>query len=191
MADERPRGRPRSQQARRAVLAATADLVMAAGYENLTIDAIAERAGVGRQTIYRWWSSKASILAEAVVEDTLTPFDVPAADVDLLTLLRSWVEAMRLPANATLIRALSAAAASDAADSEALYKHGTKASHLALESALRRGQVDGTIRADLHPETMADALTGALLYRVLARVPMPDHYADTLLEPLLVVKPAS
>ncbi|WP_067889409.1 TetR/AcrR family transcriptional regulator [Nocardia vaccinii] len=184
MTDDRRPGRPRSERARQAVLTATAGLVTASGYDVLTIDAIAEKAGVGRQTIYRWWSSKASIIAEAVLDGALAPFDVSAYDdLDPHSLLHSWVEALRVPTNAALVRALSAAAASDAADSAALYEHATRASHAALASALRRGQVAGTIRAHLDAETVADALTGALLYRILTRVPMPDDYAESLLRP--------
>jgi AcrR family transcriptional regulator len=62
-------GRPRSEQARRAVLEAVDDLLVDVGYAAMTMKGIAERAGVGRQTVYRWWSTKAEILLEACVED--------------------------------------------------------------------------------------------------------------------------
>ena len=55
----RPRGRPRSETARKAVLRAALRLVAAHGYRALTIEGIAAAAGVGKQTIYRWWPSKA------------------------------------------------------------------------------------------------------------------------------------
>ena len=63
------RGRPRSETAREAVLHAADDLLVELGYEALTMKGIAERAGVGRQTVYRWWSSKAEILFEACALD--------------------------------------------------------------------------------------------------------------------------
>ena len=62
-------GRPRSEQAREAVLHAVDDLLLEVGYAAMTMKGIAERAGVGRQTVYRWWSTKAEILLEASVED--------------------------------------------------------------------------------------------------------------------------
>ncbi len=62
-------GRPRSEQAREAVLHAVDDLLIEVGYAAMTMKGIAERAGVGRQTVYRWWSTKAEILFEASVID--------------------------------------------------------------------------------------------------------------------------
>lgn len=64
-----PRGRPRSEEAREAVIHAVDDLLVEVGYEAMTMKGIAERAGVGRQTLYRWWSTKAEILFEACVHD--------------------------------------------------------------------------------------------------------------------------
>ncbi len=62
-------GRPRSEQAREAVLHAVDDLLLEVGYAAMTMKGIAVRAGVGRQTVYRWWSTKAEILFEACVDD--------------------------------------------------------------------------------------------------------------------------
>ena len=62
-------GRPRSEPAWRAVLEAVDDLLVEVGYAAMTIKGIAERAGVSRQTVYRWWSTKAEILLEACIED--------------------------------------------------------------------------------------------------------------------------
>lgn len=62
-------GRPRSERARRAILESVDDLLVEQGYAAITMKAIAERAGVGRQTVYRWWGSKAEILLEATIAD--------------------------------------------------------------------------------------------------------------------------
>jgi AcrR family transcriptional regulator len=60
------RGRPRDERARQAILAATRDLLLADGYGALTVEGIARRAGVGRQTVYRWWPTKADVALEAM-----------------------------------------------------------------------------------------------------------------------------
>ncbi|MBT0769016.1 TetR/AcrR family transcriptional regulator [Kineosporia sp. J2-2] len=62
-------GRPRSEEARQAVLDAVDDLLVEVGYAAMTMKNIAERAGVGRPTVYRWWSGKAEILVEACTQD--------------------------------------------------------------------------------------------------------------------------
>lgn len=79
-------GRPRSEQAREAVLHAVDDLLLEVGYAALTMKGIAERAGVGRQTVYRWWSTKAEIIFEACVDDAeeelaVAPAPTPLAEI--------------------------------------------------------------------------------------------------------------
>ncbi|HEX7301920.1 TetR/AcrR family transcriptional regulator [Lentzea sp.] len=65
-----PGGRPRSEEARLAVLHAVDDLLIEVGYAAMTMKSVAERAGVSRATVYRWWSTKAEILFEASVLDS-------------------------------------------------------------------------------------------------------------------------
>ncbi|MDN3263848.1 TetR/AcrR family transcriptional regulator [Streptomyces sp. CSDS2] len=58
----------RSEKSRRAIYAAALSLVAEVGYPKTTVEGIAARAGVGKQTIYRWWSSKADVLLEAFLD---------------------------------------------------------------------------------------------------------------------------
>lgn len=69
-------GRPRSVEARVAVLHAVDDLLREVGYAAMTMKGIAERAGVGRQTVYRWWANKAEVLLEASAEDAADELEV-------------------------------------------------------------------------------------------------------------------
>lgn len=80
MKDGSGRGRPRSEDARAAVLHAVDDLLVEVGYAALTMKGIAERAGVGRQTVYRWWSNKAEVLYEASAIDARHELSVPVSD---------------------------------------------------------------------------------------------------------------
>jgi AcrR family transcriptional regulator len=111
-------GRPRSEQARDAVLHAADDLLEEVGYAALTVKGIAERAGVGRQTVYRWWSTKAEILFEACVTDAEEELSVPRTPepaADLASYLTALVTFLaRSPAGAAY-RALLAAAQHDRA----------------------------------------------------------------------------
>ncbi|TDC34818.1 TetR/AcrR family transcriptional regulator [Kribbella albertanoniae] len=79
-------GRPRSERAREAVLHAVDDLLVEVGYAAVTMKGIAERASVSRQTVYRWWSTKAEILLEASATDAedelaITPTGDPLDDL--------------------------------------------------------------------------------------------------------------
>lgn len=79
-------GRPRSEAARTAVLYAVDDLLVEEGYAAMTLKGIAARAGVSRQTVYRWWSTKAEILFEASWTDAaeelaVAPADTPLAEI--------------------------------------------------------------------------------------------------------------
>src|SRR5580693_4963993 len=62
---KRPPGRPRSEQARVAILSSTLKLLGKDGFSELTIEAVAAHAGVGKATVYRWWSNKAALIADA------------------------------------------------------------------------------------------------------------------------------
>lgn len=86
-------GRPRSEQARAAVLYAVDDLLVEEGYAAMTLKGIAARAGVSRQTIYRWWSTKAEILFEACWTDAAEELTVPPAGTPLAE-ITSYLEAL-------------------------------------------------------------------------------------------------
>jgi len=68
--DETPaaarRGRPRSEKARLAILEAAAELLLARGLSAVSMDAVAERAGVSKATIYRWWHTKEALALDAL-----------------------------------------------------------------------------------------------------------------------------
>src|SRR5699024_9259506 len=76
---KKARGRPRSKKAQQAVLQADADLYVDLGYDKTTMEGIAGRAGVSKQTVYRWWGSKAKILLEVLTSEYVR-FPVPGPD---------------------------------------------------------------------------------------------------------------
>ncbi|GAA4543673.1 TetR/AcrR family transcriptional regulator [Amycolatopsis samaneae] len=124
MLEERGRvGRPRSERARAAVLHAVDDLLVEIGYAAMTMKGIAEKAGVGRQTVYRWWSTKAEILFEASAADASHELAVePTGEAldDLVAYLEALVHFLtRSPAGAAY-RALLGEAQHDVAVAELL-----------------------------------------------------------------------
>ncbi|WP_431031902.1 TetR/AcrR family transcriptional regulator [Streptomyces sp. P6-2-1] len=87
-------GRPRSEAARLAVLHAVDDLLVDVGYAAMTMKGIAERAGVGRMTVYRWWPTKAHILIEACAADVSKELTVPDDDAEPVEQLTAFLTAL-------------------------------------------------------------------------------------------------
>jgi AcrR family transcriptional regulator len=142
-------GRPRSERCRQDILEAADDLLVEVGYAAMTMKGIAERAGVGRQTVYRWWSTKAEVLLEACVEDF----------AEELT-----VEAHPDPAEDLLgyLTALTRFLTEDPAG-------------IAYRALLGEAQHDPAVRALLHDDPLT-APTRAVLARVRPRAPaMPEN----------------
>jgi AcrR family transcriptional regulator len=171
------RGRPRSDRARRAILESTRAELAAHGYERLSIQQIADAAGVGKQTIYRWWPTKRELVAACVLEGLVLPDDVGLPDTgDVRADLRTWVRALVVlfggSPQTSLLRALvSAAAESDevAAKLRARFGDPYRSAVVARLTAARRA---GVVRRGAPLAAVAEALVGALLFRVLAREPV-------------------
>lgn len=170
---ESRRGRPRSQEAHQSILDATRALLVESGYADVTMDRVAERAGVGKQTLYRRWRSKAPLVAESVMDaygDTRA-LEIPdTGDIatDLRSLVRLIAKFVVAPENAALLRALAAAAADNPGDGEALYRQLTEPQHDAVVRRLRQGVASGQVRDGVNIEAVADAIIGAYLYRLLS-----------------------
>jgi AcrR family transcriptional regulator len=180
-------GRPRSEQARRAVLEAARDLLKSKGYEGMSMEGIAARAGVGKQTVYRWWPSKAAVVADAALDGIipLPPFVLPDTG-DLRADLTSWldegVRSMIAPEASALIRALAAAASADEAASNRLYQQFTGPNRQAVIKRLDAAREIRQVRSDADTGSAADALISVNLYLVLARDPITQDRARSLLD---------
>jgi AcrR family transcriptional regulator len=189
---ESRRGRPRSPVVHAAILDATRSLLVQNGYADVSMDRVASHAGVGKQTLYRRWPSKAQLVAEAVMDAYQEggSFELPDTG-DVATDLRDWLHrnanTLAPPENAALVRALAAAAADDPHAGEALYRQLTGPQHDAVIQRLRRGTDAGQIRADADLEAVADALIGTILYRVLTRPTTgePVGHFDGLIDVLI------
>lgn len=155
-------GRPRSEQARRAILRAALRLCERDGYPNVTLKGIAEEAGVGRQTLYRWWDTKAELLLEAMT-DLLTTGRTPS-ETDLETFLRETF-ALADGVIGRVVAGLMAEAQSDDALGERLRERLIGPRRAALRRALER--MPPPRGAD--PELLVDMIFGVMWYRLLNR----------------------
>ena len=161
-------GRPRSAEADAAILRATFELVGEVGFEALTMEGIADRAGVGKATLYRRWSSKEELVI-AVIEEFVSEITIPdtgAIEGDLLHLMNEAVRVYRGRAGA-VVAGLVPALTGDRPLAVALRTSFLKPRRAALRTVLERGVERGELRSDLDYELALDFLGGPLFYRLL------------------------
>ncbi|MDX6280771.1 MAG: hypothetical protein QOH03_1842 [Kribbellaceae bacterium] len=160
----------RSEEARQAVLEAADDLLVEKGFAGLTVEGIATRAGVAKQTIYRWWPSKTEILLEAFVDDAaeyLTPPDTGDLATDLRRHLARIADFLTKTDAGAVFRALAGQAQHDPALAARI-----RAEHL-TEQRVRDSQplLQAIARGDLPADTDVDfaveQLVSPIYYRVL------------------------
>lgn len=166
---ERPRGRPRSEAAHDAILAAAVALTREVGYDAVTMDGIAARAGVGKTTVYRRWSSKELLVTEAIGR-IVRSFPVPrtgSLEGDLLQLMHQAVGMYRDPASLALLSGLVAAMARSTLIAEAVRTGFVASWRDAVRGVLVRGVSRGELRADTDVELALDLLGGPPFYRFL------------------------
>jgi AcrR family transcriptional regulator len=188
MTTTRSPGRPRSERATTAILRAAADLLDDRGLAGLSVDAIAERAGVSKATIYRWWPSKAAVVMDAFLADTSPqmPFpDTGSIREDLRRQVRSVIRLFNEAAVARPFVALISESQHDPVLAAAFRERFIAARRAAAREAFARGIANGQLRADLDVDLAIDALYGALYYRLLVSgEPLTERYADRLLDEL-------
>lgn len=175
----------RSEQSRRAILDAVLTLVGELGYEHVSIEAIAHQAGVGKQTIYRWWSSKGAVVLEALDSSLTTVAGFPdTGDVvaDLRTQMQG-VTQMLASEIGPLYRGLIAAAQSDAALAQAHLTQVIEPASVACRQRLARAKDRGELREDADIQTIIDLLYGAIYYRMLLHTrPLNAEQVDIALD---------
>ena len=193
MSRARSPGRPRSERARRAVLAAAARLIEADGSARLTMEAIARGAGVSRQTVYRWWSSPGEVVLEALTEgaaEIAPPPQTGALETDLRQLIRQTVAGANR--NAGMLAAVMAEAQRDPGFGE-LFRTGFLARRREVaRRVLEDAQARGELAAGVDLDFLAEVVFGLLWYRILSRhAPLDRRFADRLTATVLeLARPA-
>jgi AcrR family transcriptional regulator len=176
----------RNERSHRAILTAATDLIVEEGYERVSIESIARRAGVGKQTIYRWWPSKAAVALEALNASFSTVIGFPDTgdvEADLRTQLIGMNHSLATTAAGALSRALIAAAQSDPAISRAHIEQIIDPATEECCARLARAQEAGQIRSDIDLETAIDVLYGSIVRRLmLAHRPLAPEYVDQALD---------
>jgi AcrR family transcriptional regulator len=172
----------RSKRAHEAILNAAAELIHERPYSDVCIEAIAARAGVGKQTIYRWWTSKAAVLMEACA--ALVAREVPLPDKgsfvedfrDYLTHICSFFSTqLSKPAIAGLL----AEAQSNPELAKAFQERLLMQRRSILSTILNRGVARGELRTGLDLDVIMDMIHGALWYRTLIlKAPLEEAFVE-------------
>jgi AcrR family transcriptional regulator len=178
-ADKAPgAGRPRDRRIDAAILRATADLLVQIGYSNLTMAAVADRAGTTKTALYRRWSSKAELVHEAAFPAAPTAIDTPAGNI--AADIRAMIEAARDVFTSPVVRAaLPGLIADMAADAELNARVLSRFSGLfaAVQTRLHDAVERGDVHADVDPDRLIEIIGGATMLRLLL-VPEEDLDAE-------------
>jgi AcrR family transcriptional regulator len=188
---ERPRpGRPRSETARQAILAATLELLQTTSVRAITIDAIARQANVGKPTIYRWWSTKVALVLEAFMTSMLphTPIrrNVPAAEA-----LRNHMRLLARQYAGIHGRVVAEVIGESQSEPEILKAfHEQFFSHRreAVRALIEQGKAAGEFDATTDTETALDMLYGPIYFRLLVKhAPLDAKFVDQVAVRVLAV----
>jgi AcrR family transcriptional regulator len=184
------RGRRRSERSHKAIITATQELLVERGYRKLTIEAVAARAGVGKQTIYRWWPSRAALVLEAYLAGSdavsLPPPEGGSTREDVRALIGWLAAVLDQPIGGRVVAGLVGDLQHDADLAEGFRQDVVPARRQAMLAALERGRERGEIRPDADLELAVDTLHGAVFYRLLlSGEPLDTRFVERVADQVL------
>jgi AcrR family transcriptional regulator len=184
------RGRPRSERARKAILEAASELLLARGLSAVSMDAVAERAGVSKATIYRWWPTKETLALDALYTEWAAarphPRDTGSLRGDLLSLLRPWARLAGSRPYGRVVAALLTEAQTDPVFAAEYRERFVEPRRQQAREIFRRAIERGEIPADTKVEVALDLLYGPLYHRLLhGHAPLNDRFVREVIDMVL------
>ncbi|MGA9308212.1 MAG: TetR/AcrR family transcriptional regulator [Candidatus Sulfotelmatobacter sp.] len=185
---KRPPGRPRSEQARLAILRSTLKLLGKSGFSELTIEAVANHAGVGKATVYRWWSNKAALIADAFASSTTRKLHFPdtgSVRTDMSQQMRQLIKIFG-SRRGRIVSAILGGGQSDRDLITAFRERFLWPRRQEAYATLRRGILRGELRKDVDMDLILDSLYGPIYMRFLIRHgKLTPDFVDNLCELVL------
>src|SRR5215831_15557345 len=166
---KRPPGRPRSEKARQSILTSTLKLLGENGFSDLTIEEVAESAGVGKATVYRWWPNKAALIADAFASSTTRRLRFPdtgSVYTDLSQQMRQVINVFR-SRRGRIVSAILAAGQNDKDLLEAFRERFLWPRRREAYRTLRRAMARGELHKDTDLDLVLDSLYGPIYMRFL------------------------
>ena len=184
------RGRPRSERARQAILEAASELLLARGLSAVSMDAVAERAGVSKATIYRWWPTKETLALDALYTEWAAarphPRDTGSLRGDLLSLLRPWARLAGSRPYGRVVAALLTEAQTDPVFAAEYRERFVEPRRQQARDIFRRAIERGEIPPDTKVEVALDLLYGPLYHRLLhGHAPLNDRFVREVIDMVL------
>jgi AcrR family transcriptional regulator len=180
------RGRPRSQEADRAILAAAGALLAEGGFAALSIEEVAARSGVAKTTIYRRWTSRGTLALDAFLADFQSQQPLPDTGSlrgDLLAALRAWIRAVTRTSAGPTLAGLIAESQRDAELGIAWRERVVDQLRSQHKIMLNRAVDRGEIPPDTNQEVVLDLLFGAAYHRLLhGHQPLSDAFAREVVD---------
>ena len=194
MRDQAPaRGRPRSERSRRAILDAAAKLLTERGYAGITIEGVAAEAGVGKTTIYRWWSTKADIYVDLYSELALKIVPPPnTGDYrrDLVILVQGAFRLYRQTAAGLALAGIVAEAQSNAIVSNMVRTEFAPSRRQVIMTILEHGVKRGEISADVDLAILCELIAAAVWFSLLVgNRPLTPRHAEQLVHSIIAGVP--
>jgi len=183
------RGRPRSQEADRAILTATVDLLAERGLDGMSIEEVAARAGVGKATIYRRWPSKGLLALDAFVVSFAEQQPLPDTGTlrgDLVAALSAWVLAVTGTPMGRMLTGLIAEAQHDpelrAAWRDRVLEPLRAQHRIMLDRAVARGEIPSSVNQDV----VLDLFFGSAQHRLLlGHLPLTEDFIYEVVDVIL------
>jgi AcrR family transcriptional regulator len=181
-------GRPRSEEARKAILLSTVELLKQFGFSDLSIESIATHAGVGKATVYRWWPNKAALVIDAFVSVVGAELRYPTKGPALAAFraqMERWVPIFNSPLG-KVIAAVIGAGQSDPEILEAFRAHWVEPRRREARELILQSVKAGELRGDIDSETLMDILYGPLYLRLMIRNrPLTSEMVDEIFSVVL------
>jgi AcrR family transcriptional regulator len=182
----RARGRPRSEKARLAILAAAGELMLAGGVNAASMEAIAERAGVSKATIYKWWPSRGAVALDgflAQAQDTIAVPEGLSTREGLRFQVGALIRLFRDSPSGSLMRALVSQAECDPEIARAVRERWLAPRRAVAYGIIRDGIACGEIRPDVDIAVVSDQLFAPIYHRLIfGHEPLDDQLADRLVD---------
>jgi AcrR family transcriptional regulator len=183
-------GRPRNESAEShaAIMDAVYELLQEKSARDLSMEAVAKRAGVGKPTLYKWWPSKASLIFAMFHERMVDKVEAPQA-TSAEAAIRAKVRHLISAFNGLFGKVMAELIAEGQSDPTVL--HELYESHISLRRAstiadIERGKSAGEFPADIDSELLVDAIFSPMYYRLLLRLtPLTQQYGDNLIDQVL------